>query len=67
MKKEPKNSFNAGDFSSRKLLDMVDNPKNAGRERLNRAEIEAVIRELATRRHYLRELRDRGFLAPRAH
>ena len=67
MKHEANNSFNAGEFSSRKLLEMVDNQKSAEQERLNGPEIEAVVRELATRRHYLRELRDRGLLAPRAH
>ena len=59
--------FNAEEFSSRKLMDLVD--QNQGEQRLD-ADAEmlmAVVTELTQRRHYLRELRDRGLLAPRAY
>lgn len=59
--------FNAEEFSSRKLMDLVD--QNQGKQRLD-ADAEmlmAVVTELTQRRHYLRELRDRGLLAPRAY
>ena len=59
--------FKAEEFSSRKLMDLVD--QNHSRERLDiDAEmLTAVVSELTHRRHYLRELRDRGLLAPRAY
>lgn len=59
--------FNAEEFSSRKLMDLVD--QNRGRERLETDSdmLMAVVTELTHRRHYLRELRDRGLLAPRAY
>ena len=47
--------FNAGDFSSRKLMELV----SGGRLTLDQEALDAVVSELASRRHYLRELRDR--------
>ena len=55
--------FNAGDFSSRKLMELVS---GGDRLTLDQEALDAVVSELASRRHYLRELRDRGLLAPRA-
>ena len=63
--KTTNNTFNAEDFSSRKLLDLVDEAPCKGRHALGRYALQAVIAELASRRHYLQELRDRGLLAPR--
>lgn len=69
MKKKTTNNavetFNAEDFSSRKLLDLVDEDPTNGRYLLDRDALQAVVSELASRRHYLHELRDRGLLAPR--
>ena len=62
-KREP---FNAGDFSSRKLMELVSSERDGDRMVLDREALDAVVSELASRRHYLRELRDRGLLAPRA-
>jgi len=59
-------TFNAGDFSSRKLMELVSGERDGGRLRLDQEALDAVVSELASRRHYLRELRDRGLLAPRA-
>ena len=64
--KTTNNTFNAEDFSSRKLLDLVDETPSKGRHALGRDALQAVISELASRRHYLQELRDRGLLAPRS-
>ena len=58
-------TFNAEDFSSRKLLDLVDEDPTNGRYLLDRDALQAVVSELASRRHYLQELRDRGLLAQR--
>ena len=62
-KREP---FNADDFSSRKLMELVVSDRDNGRSTLDQDALDAVVSELASRRHYLRELRDRGLLAPRA-
>jgi hypothetical protein len=62
-KREP---FNAGDFSSRKLMELVSGDRDGDRLVLDQEALDAVVSELASRRHYLRELRDRGLLAPRA-
>ena len=62
-KREP---FNAGDFSSRKLMELVSGERDGSRLVLDQEALDAVVSELASRRHYLRELRDRGLLAPRA-
>ena len=62
-KREP---FNAGDFSSRKLMELVSGEPDGDRLTLDQEALDAVVSELASRRHYLRELRDRGLLAPRA-
>ena len=58
--------FNAGDFSSRKLMELVSGERDGDRLMLDQEALDAVVSELANRRHYLRELRDRGLLAPRA-
>ena len=58
--------FNAGDFSSRKLMELVVSDRDSGRSTLDQESLDAVVSELTSRRHYLRELRDRGLLAPRA-
>ena len=58
--------FNAGDFSSRKLMELVSGERDGDRLTLDQEALDAVVYELASRRHYLRELRDRGLLAPRA-
>ena len=60
-KREP---FNAGDFSSRKLMELVSGERDGDRLTLDQEALDAVVSELASRRHYLRELRDRGLLAP---
>jgi hypothetical protein len=63
IKREP---FNAGDFSSRKLIELVLNDRASDRLTLDQETLDSVVSELASRRHYLRELRQRGLLAPRA-
>ena len=47
-------------FSSRKLWQMISEDKTTTPD-----ELEAAIRELAQRRHYLRELEKLGKLTPR--
>ena len=59
-------TFNAGDCSSRKLIDIVTGNRGNDRVTLDQEALDAVVSELTSRRHYLRELRDRGLLAPRA-
>ena len=66
MKQNNRATFNAGDFSSRKLMDIVTSEQDGSRLTLDQEALDAVVSELASRRHYLRELRDRGLLAPRA-
>jgi len=56
--------FKAEEFSSRKLIELVD--QNQKRRDVNSDMLMAVVTELTQRRHFLRELRDRGLLAPRA-
>jgi hypothetical protein len=56
--------FNAEEFSSRKLIELVD--QNQKRRDVDSDMLMAVVTELTQRRHFLRELRDRGLLAPRA-
>ena len=63
IKREP---FNARDFSSRKLIELVLDDRGSDRLTLDQEALDSVISELASRRHYLRELRQRGLLAPRA-
>ena len=63
IKREP---FNAGDFSSRKLIELVLGDRASDRLTLDQEALDSVVSELASRRHYLRELRQRGLLAPRA-
>ena len=66
MKQDKQDTFNAGDFSSRKLIDIVTGDQGNNRVTLDQEALDAVVSELTSRRHYLRELRDRGLLAPRA-
>jgi len=66
MNQDKQNTFNAGDFSSRKLIDIVTGDQGNDRVTLDQEALDAVVSELTSRRHYLRELRDRGLLAPRA-
>lgn len=66
MKQDKQDTFNAGDFSSRKLIDIVTGDQANDRVTLDQEALDAVVSELTSRRHYLRELRDRGLLAPRA-
>ena len=66
MKQHKQDTFNAGDFSSRKLIDIVTGDQGNDRVTLDQEALDAVVSELTSRRHYLRELRDRGLLAPRA-
>ena len=66
MKQDKRETFNAGDFSSRKLIDIVTGDQGNDRVTLDQEALDAVVSELTSRRHYLRELRDRGLLAPRA-
>lgn len=63
IKREP---FNARDFSSRKLIELVLDDCASDRLTLDQEALDSVVSELASRRHYLRELRQRGLLAPRA-
>ena len=63
IKREP---FNARDFSSRKLIELVLDDRGSDRLTLDQEALDSVVCELASRRHYLRELRQRGLLAPRA-
>ncbi len=56
--------FNAEEFSSRKLIELVD--QNQKRRDVDSDMLMAVVTELTQRRHFLRELLDRGLLAPRA-
>jgi len=66
MTQDKRDTFNAGDFSSRKLIDIVTGDQGNDRVTLDEEALNAVVSELTNRRHYLRELRDRGLLAPRA-
>jgi len=66
MTQDKRDTFNAGDFSSRKLIDIVTGDQGNDRVALDQEALNAVVSELTSRRHYLRELRDRGLLAPRA-
>ncbi|MEK9592286.1 MAG: hypothetical protein VW035_00170 [Luminiphilus sp.] len=66
MNQDKQDTFNAGDFSSRKLIDIVTGDQGNERVTLDQEALDAVVSELTSRRHYLRELRDRGLLAPRA-
>ena len=63
IKREP---FNARDFSSRKLIELVLDDRGSDRQILDQEALDSVVSELASRRHYLHELRQRGLLAPRA-
>ena len=66
MTQTKRETFNAGDFSSRKLIEFVLSERGSDRVSLDQEALDSVVSELASRRHYLRELRDRGLLAPRA-
>ena len=54
--------FNAGELCSRKLWQIVTDPKA---ERAGKAELEAAVAELSARRHYLNELVTLGKLDAR--
>ncbi|MEK9656543.1 MAG: hypothetical protein VW202_12625 [Halieaceae bacterium] len=58
--------FKAEEFSSRKLMDLIDQSQHQEKIGADADMLMAVVTELTQRRHYLRELRDRGLLAPRA-
>jgi hypothetical protein len=47
-------------------MELVSGERDSDRLMLDQEALDAVVSELASRRHYLRELRDRGLLAPRA-
>lgn len=47
-------------------MNIVSGEQGSDRLTLDQEALDAVVSELASRRHYLRELRDRGLLAPRA-
>ena len=47
-------------------MELVSGETATDRVSLDQEAFDAVVSELASRRHYLRELRDRGLLAPRA-
>ena len=66
MNQNKRATFKAGDFSSRKLMEIVTGEQGGTRLTLDQEALDSVVSELASRRHYLRELRDRGLLAPRA-
>ena len=66
MTQKKRESFNAGDFSSRKLMELVVSDRNDGRSTLDQDALDAVVSELASRRNYLSELRESCLLAPRA-
>ena len=66
MTQDKRDTFNAGDFSSRKLIDIVTGDQGNDRVTPDEEARNAVVSELTSRRHYLGELRDRGLLAPRA-
>ena len=66
MKQDKQDTFNAGDFSSRKLIDIVTGDQGNDRVTLDQEALDAVVSELTSRRHYLRELRGaRPARAPR--
>jgi hypothetical protein len=46
---------------------LVDQNQHRERLDIDTEMLMAVVTELTQRRHYLRELRDRGLLAPRAY
>jgi hypothetical protein len=55
------NNFNATEFCSSKLWEMVSGDNN----RANQAELKAAVAELAERRHYLSELEKLGIFGER--
>ena len=59
-------TFNAEDFSSRRLIELVLDDRASDCLTLDQETLDSVVSVLASRRHYLRELRQRGLLAPRA-
>ena len=56
------NRFNAQDFCSRKLLQLVSAPDESSMTELD---LRAAIDELSQRRHYLDKLEQMGALTPR--
>jgi hypothetical protein len=53
-------AFSAEELCSRKLWELVNTGDEAG---MSKAELEAAVRELAQRRHYLAQLQESGKLA----
>ena len=47
-------------------MELVLDDRASDRQTLDQEALDSVVSELASRRHYLRELRQRGLLAPRA-
>ena len=53
MTQDKRDTFNAGDFSSRKLIDIVTGDQGNDRVTLDQEALNAVVSELTSRRHYL--------------
>ena len=47
-------------------MELVNGQRDGDLLTLDQEALDAVVSELTSRRHYLRELRDRGLLVPRA-
>ena len=58
------NKFNASEFCSRKLWQLVSNEADA---RVGRDQLQQAVEELANRRHYLAELSRMGNLGRSVH
>jgi hypothetical protein len=56
------NNFRAEELCSRKLWELVNTAPDAN---LSESALQAAIRELSERRHYLAQLQELGKLAPR--
>jgi hypothetical protein len=61
MNTQSNNNFNATEFCSQKLWEMVSGNHNS----TSHAELEAAVAELADRRHYLAELEQLGVFGER--
>lgn len=62
MKNTTSTLFNASEFCSRKLLELVERSVADEPPVLSREERDAALVELTQRRHYLTELADRGLI-----
>jgi len=62
MKNTTSTLFNASEFCSRKLLELVERSTVDDPPVLSREERDAALVELTQRRHYLTELADRGLI-----